>query len=165
MKFERYGAGIAKGMMVTLRHLFRHPITVQYPEQRLHTSRRIRGNELVWNEQKCTGCATCAKVCHIGAIEIVTSPSLVNDKYAVEKYQVDTGYCIMCGLCVEACPFEALYMGADYERAKYQRGDMVQSKEIMKATPEKHVSGYFYPEFGAKLPPQTLLVEKITEED
>jgi ferredoxin len=34
------------------------------------------------------------------------------------KYEVDTGYCIQCGLCVEACPYEALYLGYDYERAK-----------------------------------------------
>lgn len=165
MKFERYGIGIAKGLMVTLKHLFRRPITVQYPEQRLHTSRRFRGNELIWNQAKCTGCATCAKVCHIGAINIVTSPSLVNDKYAVEEYQVDTGSCIQCGLCVEACPFEALYMGYAYERAKYRRGDLVQTKEMMMTSPERVVSGYFYPEFAAKLPSQTLLVEKITEEE
>ncbi len=165
MKFEHYGIGIAKGMMVTLKHLFRRPITVQYPEQRLHTSRRLRGNELIWNQDKCTGCATCAKVCHIGAINIVTSPSLVNDKYAVEEYQVDTGYCIQCGLCVEACPFEALYMGYAYERAKYRRGDLVQTKEMMMTLPERLVSGYFYPEFAAQLPPQTLLVEKIREEE
>ena len=78
---------------------------------------------------------------------------------------MDTGYCIMCGLCVEACPFEALYMGYDYERAKYRRGDLVQTKEMMKATPEKHISGYFYPVFAAKLPTQTLLLKKITEEE
>lgn len=165
MKLDRYGMGIAKGLVVTFKHLFRRPVTVQYPEHQLHTSRRIRGNELVWNEEKCTGCATCAKACHIGAINIVTGPNMVGDKYPVETYEIDTGYCIMCGICVEACPFEALYMGSDYEKAKYRRGELVQSKEVMKYTPEKHVSGYFYPEFAAQRPPQTLLVEKITEEE
>ncbi len=164
MKFELVGIGIAKGLTVTLRHLFRHPVTVQYPEQRLNTSRRIRGNELVWSQKKCTGCDTCAKVCPIGAIKIVTSANLVENRYTVMEYRVDTGYCIQCGLCVEACPYEALYMGSAYERAKYRRQDVVQQKEdMMLESGKKLPSGYFYPEFAAQLPRQTLLVEKITE--
>lgn len=160
MKFERYGIGIAKGLTVTFRHLFRHPVTTQYPEQRLNTSRRIRGNELIWDDMKCTGCATCAKACPQGAIEIVTSTNLVENKYVVEKYQVDTGYCIQCGLCVEACPYEALFMGYSYERAKYRRGELVQTKEMMLESPDRQASGYMYPEIAAKLPQQTLLVER-----
>lgn len=160
MKFERYGIGIAKGLTVTFRHLFRHPVTTQYPEQRLNTSRRIRGNELIWDDMKCTGCATCAKTCPQGAIEIVTSTNLVENKYVVEKYQVDTGYCIQCGLCVEACPYKALFMGYSYERAKYRRGELVQTKEMMLESPDRQASGYMYPEIAAKLPQQTLLVER-----
>ena len=163
MKFERYGIGIAKGLTVTIRHLFRHPVTTQYPEQRLNPSRRIRGNELIWSQEKCTGCGTCAKTCPQGAIEIITSTNQVENKYAVEKYQVDTGYCIMCGLCVEACPYEALYMSYAYECAKYRRGELVQSKEVMLESPDRKASGYFYPERATKLPRQTLLLERITE--
>lgn len=164
MKFERYGLGIAKGLTVTIKHLFRHPTVSQYPEQRLNISRRSRGNELVWSQEKCTGCASCAKTCPQGAIDIVTLLNLVDNKYEVEKYQVDTGYCIQCGLCVEACPFNALFMGYAYERAKYRRGELVQNKEemILEAR-EKQPSGYFYPEIAAKLPRQTLLVERISE--
>ena len=163
MKFERYGKGIAKGMSVTLKTLFRHPTVSQYPEQKLHTSRRIRGNELVWDVKKCTGCSTCAKTCPQGVIEITTSLNMVDNKYDVEKYQVDTGYCIQCGLCVESCPYGALFMGYDYELARYRRGDLVQSKEDM-ALAVKKPSGYFYPEIAASLPRQTLLVERITED-
>ena len=160
MKFERYGNGIAQGLVVTAKHLFRHPITTQYPEQRLNTSRRIRGNELIWSQEKCTGCATCAKTCPQGAIEIVTSTDLVENKYVVEKYQVDTGYCIQCGLCVEACPYKALFMGYAYERAKYRRGELVQSQAMMLESPARPVSGYFYPDLAAKLPEQTLLLDR-----
>ncbi|MDI6814639.1 MAG: FAD-dependent oxidoreductase [Dehalococcoidales bacterium] len=71
MRFERYGKGIAKGMALTFKHLFRKPITTQYPEERLTTSRRIRGNELVWDKEKCTGCATCAQSCPQGTILII----------------------------------------------------------------------------------------------
>ncbi len=164
MKFERYGIGIARGLVVTVRHLFRHPVTVQYPEQRLNTSRRIRGNELVWDNIKCTGCATCAKSCPQGAIRIATSVSSEENKYIVEKIVVDTGYCISCGLCVEACPYNALYMGYAFERARYQRGELVQANEMLLESTERRPSGYMHPEIAAGLPRQTLLVERITEE-
>ncbi len=165
MKFERYGKGIAKGLRVTIKHLLRHPVTVQYPEQRLNVSRRTRGNELIWDNTKCTGCATCAKSCPQGAIQIVTSVDPVKNKYVVEKIEVDTGYCIQCGLCVEACPYEAIYMGYAYERAKYQRGELVQADEGLLPSAERRRSGYMYPEIAAELPRQTLLVERITEEE
>ena len=73
MKFERYGNGIAKGMALTLKHLFRKPITTQYPEEKLTVSRRIRGNELAWSQEKCIGCYTCAQSCPHGCINIITS--------------------------------------------------------------------------------------------
>ena len=165
MKFERYGKGLVKGLTVTIRHLLRHPVTTQYPEQRLNTSRRIRGNELIWDNIKCTGCGTCAKTCPQGAIEIVTSTNPVENKYIVEEYQVDAGYCIQCGLCVEVCPYEALFLGYSYERAKYRRGELVQTKEMMPESADRPASGYFYPDLAAKLPRQTLLVERIVEKE
>ena len=163
MKFERYGIGIVKGLSVTIRHLLRHPTVTQYPKQTLNVSRRIRGNELIWDRVKCTGCATCAKTCPQGAIEIVTATNLENNKYDVEKYQVDTGYCIQCGLCVEACPYDALFMGYSFERAKYRRGDLVQTNDELLESPERPASGYFHPEIAEKLPKQTLLIERIVE--
>jgi formate hydrogenlyase subunit 6/NADH:ubiquinone oxidoreductase subunit I len=163
LKFERYGIGIIKGLTVTIRHLLRHPTVSQFPEQRLNISRRSRGNELVWSRERCTGCATCAKTCPQGAIEIVTTTNLADNKYEVEKYQVDTGYCIQCGLCVEACPYDALFMGYSYERAKYRRGDLVQANDELLESPERPVSGYFHPDIARKLPRQTLLVERIVE--
>jgi len=166
LKFERYGIGIAKGLSVTLGYFFRRPSVTQYPDQRLHLSRRTRGQELVWDRQKCTGCCTCAKSCPQGVIEIVTSTNIENNKYVVEKYQVDTGYCIQCGLCVESCPYEALFFSTNYECAKYRRGDLVQNKEdMMLESGNKQRSAYFYPELEAELPRQTLLIERITEED
>jgi NADH-quinone oxidoreductase chain I len=163
LKFERFGLGILKGMTVTVRHLWRHPTVNQYPEQRLNLSRRFRGNELIWDRGKCTGCATCAKSCPQGAIEIVTATNLADNKYEVEKYQVDTGYCIQCGLCVEACPYDAVFMGHAYERARYRRGELVQTNDMLLESPERPRSGYFHPEIAKSLPRQTLLVERIVE--
>ena len=163
MKFEHYGIGIVKGLTVTIRHLLRHPTVTQFPEQRLNMSRRFRGSELIWSRERCTGCATCAKACPQGAIELVTATSLVDNRYEVEKYRVDTGYCIQCGLCVEACPFDAVFMGYSYERAKYRRGDLIQTDDELLESPERPASGYFHPDIAKKLPRQTLLVERIVE--
>jgi len=163
LKFERFGLGIAKGLIVTLSHLLRHPVVTQFPEEYLNTSRRVRGNELVWKRTSCTGCGTCAKACPQGAIEIITSTDTANNAYKVEKYRVDTGYCIQCGLCIEACPYDALFLGASFLRAKYRRNEVIQTDDELLETPERPVSGYFHPEIAEKRPKQTLLVEKITE--
>jgi NADH-quinone oxidoreductase chain I len=161
--FERTGLGMIKGMMVTIIHLLRHPTVSQYPDQCLHMSRRFRGHHLVWSREKCTGCATCAKACPQGVIEIITATRPENNKYEVLTYRVDTGYCIQCGLCVEACPFDAIYMGYSYERAQYRRGDIVQEGDEMRESPEQPASGYYHPEIAGELPVQTLLVDKIVE--
>lgn len=168
MKFEHYGIGVAKGMALTFKHLFRAPITVQYPEEKLVTSRRIRGNELVWFPLKCTGCATCAKSCPQGNIEIIThsGDQAKPNYYVVDKFEVDTGRCMFCGLCVESCPFDALAMGLSYERATYRRGELVLSKEDLSLSDKRKPSGYYRPEIEATLPKQTLLIygEKEREE-
>ena len=66
-----YGIGIAKGLLVTLKNLFRTPSTVQYPEERAEQHSRFRGQEFSWYEERCTGCASCAKYCPLGIIEKV----------------------------------------------------------------------------------------------
>jgi NADH-quinone oxidoreductase chain I len=165
----RSGLGIAKGMALTFKHLFRKWITTQYPEMRLATSRRIRGQQFVWRSDLCTGCATCAKSCPHGIIQIETSRNGDN-KYIVEKMVFDTGRCMYCGLCVEACPYNALYMGRSYEQARYSRRLLWADKEVL-MDPEAEPSAYGHPELEGMIPRQSLLVygqlsaEMVTEDD
>ena len=161
MKFERFGAGLARGMIVTFKHLFRHPITTQYPEQRLVPSRRTRGNELVWNNIKCVVCTTCAKTCPQGAIHMDTAPDPSNpNKLVMVKIEVDTGYCISCGMCVESCPYNALHMGSAYEKAQYRRKDLIQSNEGLLASEKRRASAFMHPDMEQDLPEQTLLIDR-----
>ena len=39
----------------------------------------------------------------------------------LEKYEVDESRCILCGICVDACPYDALRDGADFELSHSSR--------------------------------------------
>ncbi len=164
MKSRTFGKGIAKGMGVTMKTLLtRKPITTQYPEQKLSPSRRTRGNEFVWKPEKCTGCATCARACPQGEIKIVTTGPTKDGRFKVVKFEVDTGRCMFCGLCVESCPYDALYIGRSFERGCYRRGDLVLTNEAVLESETRRPSGYARPKLAKKLPKQTLLVEGKTK--
>ena len=114
---------------------------------------RFRGNEFVWYDDRCTACASCAKYCPLGIIEIVTHASGENlqagENYAIDKFDIDTGRCMFCGLCVEACPYDALHMGTDFERGNYQRAKLVLDKETL-ISQDKNPSSWFRPQFEDK---------------
>jgi NAD(P)H-quinone oxidoreductase subunit I len=158
LEFKRYGNGIAKGMALTFKHLFRKPITTQYPEERLDVSRRTRGSQLIWNRDTCIACSACARACPVGCIDIVTSRGDDN-KLRVDDISIDFGQCIFCGLCVEACPIgDVLYMSYNWEYAEYQRQKLVLSNDELLPSVKRQPSGYNHPEVEKNLPEQTLLL-------
>ena len=135
-----FGMGAFKGLLVTLSYMRRKPYTTQYPEERLVLPPRFRGNTFVWYEERCTGCAVCAKACPLGIIRIVTHPephSQVGSDYHVDVFDIDTGRCMFCALCVEACPYDAIHMGGDFEGAVYERADLVITVDELRALPKK----------------------------
>lgn len=144
-----YGLGILRGMGVTLRNLVRRPFTIEYPEKKIPQHSRFRGQEFTWYEQRCTGCASCAKYCPLGIIRIVTNPDGGNEQdggsYKVDVFDIDQARCMYCGLCVEACPYDALHMGTGFEAARYRREDLVITMEDLNAR-EKHPSTWFRPQ-------------------
>ena len=112
---------------------------------------RFRGEEFSWYENRCTGCASCAKYCPLGIIKIVTDPAKTDiqegDKYFLEVFDIDIGRCMFCGLCVEACPYDALHMGSGFEEGSYRRSDLVIDKERLVNSP-KRPSHWYRPQLA-----------------
>lgn len=111
---------------------------------------RFRGNEFTWYEDRCTGCASCAKYCPLGIIEIVTSPGGIDvqegESFAIDVFDIDIGRCMFCGLCVEACPYDALHMGTTFERSRYERDALVIPVDELREA-FKRPSSWFRPQF------------------
>ena len=80
----------------------------------------------------------CSTVCPARAINIVAEEST---DPAIEKrpalYEIDLLRCIFCGLCVEACPRDALAMTKIYELADNKREKFLARKERLMATKNK----------------------------
>lgn len=139
-----FGSGMAKGLRTTLAHLFKTPVTVQYPEEVLPLPVGFRGRvSLVVDPEtdklRCTACGLCAKACPVDIIQIVRAKDEKGKMLPYpESYQYNLLECIFCGLCVEACPFQALTMVPDIELATYSReeGDQDLIKLAVAASPE-----------------------------
>ena len=137
-------------------YVFKNPGTVMKSligmvsvQDKLPQHPRFRGEEFIWYEERCTGCASCAKYCPLGIIRIVTNPSgeslQEGGKYGIEVFDIDIGRCMFCGLCVEACPYDALHMGSGFEEGTYKRDDLVIDVEKLKRSP-KRPSSFFRPQ-------------------
>ena len=146
-----FGIGIAKGMMVTMRTLFRKPFTVEYPEEIRPIPVNARTN-LLWFEERCTGCSTCAQACPDGCILVHTSPR-EDGSLNIERYEIDFRLCMYCGLCVEACPYEAIQAGGPLDDATYDFDEMYRDKHKLTEMAQEHLRGHdwTYPD-GKKAP-------------
>ena len=115
------GLGVAKGMLTTISHLVKPPVTIQYPEERLDMPIWTRGRprliyEIGTGELRCTACGACALACPVDVIKIEQHPSPIKGKI-LDRFDIDMAGCIECALCVEACPFRAITMAPDFEMA------------------------------------------------
>lgn len=125
-----WGSGILNGFRITMRNFFRGPITLQYPEQRYEMPERSRwAVRQVHNEDgspRCTACLICERECPDHIIHITTSKNDQGAKH-IDSYVYEQGACMMCGLCVAACPYAAIEMSHEYELACGDKSTLVRT--------------------------------------
>jgi NADH-quinone oxidoreductase subunit I len=112
---------------------------------------RARTN-LLWFDERCTGCSTCAQACPDGCILVATSPR-EDGNLNKDRYEIDFRLCMFCGLCVEACPFEAIQSGGPFDDAVYVFDDMYRDKDTLTRMAQAYLEShdYTYPN-GKKAP-------------
>lgn len=92
----------------TLKSLIQHPVTQQYPAERIPAPDTLRGM-LHYTPEGCTGCQLCVKDCPAQAIELMTIDRAA--KRFVMTYHTDR--CTFCGQCVVNCRFDCLSLASD----------------------------------------------------
>ncbi|MGZ5248362.1 MAG: NADH-quinone oxidoreductase subunit NuoI [Flavitalea sp.] len=130
---------IAKGMLITFKHMFKKKPTISYPEEKRPFSPVFRGLQVLNRDEegreRCTACGLCAVACPAEAITMEAAERekgeehlYREEKYAA-KYEINMLRCIFCGLCEEACPKDAIYLSETFAPSNYQRKGFIYNKE------------------------------------
>jgi hydrogenase-4 component H len=99
-------------------------LTTRYPAVHEQMPEGFRGRPVL-DANRCLseqGCSACVQVCLPAALEL--KQGVQSDGAGVLHLTLDYARCIMCGLCIVACPTDALRMTDDYELAARHREDL-----------------------------------------
>jgi len=123
---------LCSGMILTLKYMFKKPVTINYPFEKGKLSPRFRGEHALRRypsgEERCIACKLCEAVCPALAITIESEPRDDGSRRTT-RYDIDMTKCIYCGLCEESCPVDAIVQGPNYEFAKESREELFYDKE------------------------------------
>ena len=97
--------------------IFKKPVTVLYPKERLVPPERLRG-KMKFYQDHCISCGLCARDCPSGAC---TMYELEGKK----RPMFDLDYCTFCEQCASSCPKDAIEMTAEFELAHYKKGEAI----------------------------------------
>jgi NADH-quinone oxidoreductase subunit I len=124
---------IVKGMALTLKNMFRHNVTMQYPEIKFDPPASYRGRPVLVQEsngtERCVACGLCSRVCPALAIEVQAAETDLEKERYPQKFEINMLRCIFCGFCEEVCPEEAIVMSKDYELVFTNRNDAIYGKD------------------------------------
>ncbi|HET7481965.1 MAG TPA: 4Fe-4S binding protein [Actinomycetota bacterium] len=132
-----FGIGLLKGMAVTIKHLFKHNTVIQYPDEVQDLSPRTRG-VIALKEENCTVCMLCARECPDWCIYIDSHKETLPPKRAggrqrkrnvLDRFAIDYALCMYCGICVEVCPYDALFWSREFEYAEFDIRELTHEKE------------------------------------
>jgi NADH-quinone oxidoreductase subunit I len=135
-----YGQGLVTGLGVTFKEIVKTVTqgadTVQYPHEKEDLAPRTRG-VIALHEDNCTACMLCARECPDWCIYIEGHKDLAPPRRPggnprsvnkLDRFDIDYGLCMYCGICVEVCPFEALFWTPDYEYSEPKIADLLHDK-------------------------------------
>lgn len=133
-------SALINGFRTTIRHIFRKPVTQQYPEEIPPVAERFRGRHVLMRYEngleRCIGCSLCAVICPAEAIFVEAAENTEAERYSpgeryAARYEINMIRCIFCGYCQEACPTEAIVLGHEYAFSGYTRQELIYTKEML----------------------------------
>lgn len=120
---------VLAGMVVTLKYMFRKPVTEVYPRVKKPMFPRFKGpTSFVVDEKtgdhRCISCELCVKICPSLCITLEKERG-EDKKFHLKEYKVDYTLCSLCSLCIEVCPTDALTHAKDYEIPALSQSEMI----------------------------------------
>ena len=83
-------------------------------------------------EPFCTGCMVCIRNCPTQCMSATMKDNPLNKegkshrRKIVDEFEINLNRCILCGICVEVCNFDAIVMSHEHEQSVFERnGDRV----------------------------------------
>lgn len=143
---------VLAGFRVTLSHMLRRPVTIQYPEEKRVPYPRYRARIVLTcdpdGDERCVACYLCSAACPVDCISMQSAERQDGRRYAA-WFRINFSRCIFCGLCAEACPTLAIQMTPDYEICTRDIMDLLYEKEDLLIHSCGKDSGYnFYRHSG-----------------
>lgn len=126
------GGGLARGLAITLRTMTRRTGTQTYPDTQPDLPPRSRG-VIGLLEENCTVCMLCARECPDWCIYIdshketqapTTEGGRARQRNQLDRFAIDFSLCMYCGICIEVCPFDALFWAPEFEYSEFDIRDL-----------------------------------------